>query len=93
MKRNSAIQFNYWNDSSKKLKGFTKNGGFDYIQCEGFMAINIIDIYILYEMQTSTRDVYKKTVMKQKKGFQRHVYNPLEHLQWSFLEQIVKRVR
>ena len=36
LKGNSAIQFSYWNDDSEKFKGFRKNGGFDYIPCEGF---------------------------------------------------------
>ena len=29
---------------------------------------------------TSARNVYEKTVMKRKKGFQRRIENPLEHL-------------
>ena len=42
---------------------------------------------------TSARNVYEKTVMKRKnKCLQRRIYNPLEHLQWSFFKKIVSGV-
>ena len=35
----------------------------------------------------STRNVYEKTVMKRKKGFQRRIWNPIEHNDETFLRK------
>ena len=76
LKGNSAIQFNYWNDDSKNIKGFRENGGFDYIPWEGFLGdkYNSYTHFTRNVEVTSTKNVYEKTVMKRKKkGFQRRI--------------------
>ena len=70
LKGNSAIRFSYWNDDSEKFKGFRKNGGFDYIPSH--MKVFLGNEYNSYihtarnAKVTSTRIVYKKTVIKRK---------------------------
>ena len=67
----------------KKFKELRKNGYFIYILCKGFYG-NKYNSYVHIAQSanvTSTRNIYEKTVIKwMKKGFQRRILNPLEHL-------------
>ena len=68
LKGNLSIRFSYWNDDSEKLKGFRKNGGFDYIPYEGFFGskCNSYTHTAGNAKLTSTRILYEKTLMKRK---------------------------